>query len=278
MLLFSPWQIYYHHIELSDGNLRFSNQNLVEIRVETFHHITGGSSRPVGGSKFWPRGPNLLPFSTFSADLGHFILKLLNFDIYFIFNVYFLYLFRRFGWGPKALHAFGEDHGPKCPLDSPVHHISRHTISLFALWDAKIITPVPALPIPAAVTSRSDPVPSCPVNTSCLDAPPRPDSQLFSRWSVLESCSSQRYSLLLGGHTVLTPGQALSLARVAANPITRRSHRILTSAFGPNTLSPASLLKTENTLRRRQLQVHDPKISRRSLADPTRGLERRWGT
>ena len=48
---------------------------------------TGGSSGPFlgGGGKFWRRGPNIPPFSCFSADLGHFILKLLNFDIYFFY-------------------------------------------------------------------------------------------------------------------------------------------------------------------------------------------------
>ena len=34
-------------------------------------------------------GPNLFPFSSISTDLGHFILKLLNFDIYFLFYVIF---------------------------------------------------------------------------------------------------------------------------------------------------------------------------------------------
>ena len=38
-----------------------------------------------GGGKFWPRGPNLPPFSTFSVNLGHFIWMLLNFDIFCIF-------------------------------------------------------------------------------------------------------------------------------------------------------------------------------------------------
>ena len=41
------------------------------------------------------RGPNLLPFSIFSSDLGHFIVKLLNIDI--IFYDYLLYLFSRLG-------------------------------------------------------------------------------------------------------------------------------------------------------------------------------------
>ena len=53
--------------------------------------ITGGSSELffLGGGggggvegKFWRRGPNLPPFSSFSTDLGQFILILLNFDIY----------------------------------------------------------------------------------------------------------------------------------------------------------------------------------------------------
>ena len=39
---------------------------------------------------FWPREPNLPPFSTFSTDLGHLILKLLNFDVYVSF---FLFIF-----------------------------------------------------------------------------------------------------------------------------------------------------------------------------------------
>ena len=37
------------------------------------------------GGKSWQREPNLPPFSSFSAELGHFILKLLNLDIYFLF-------------------------------------------------------------------------------------------------------------------------------------------------------------------------------------------------
>ena len=46
---------------------------------------------PLGaGGKSWRRGPNLPPFSSFSTDLGHFVLKLLNFDIYFLFYVNFL--------------------------------------------------------------------------------------------------------------------------------------------------------------------------------------------
>ena len=62
------------------------------------------------GGKSWRRVSNLLPFSSFSTDLGHFILKLRNFDIYFLFYVRFLSLFSRFGgqtghfrpWGVMA--------------------------------------------------------------------------------------------------------------------------------------------------------------------------------
>ena len=47
------------------------------------------------GDKFLPSRPNLPPFSTVFTDLGHFMLKLLNFDIYFfyfmfIFNIYLI--------------------------------------------------------------------------------------------------------------------------------------------------------------------------------------------
>ena len=48
-------------------------------------------------------GTYLGQFSNFSTDLGHFIWKLLNFDIYFIFNIYLVVL-----GGPKhTLRAFG---------------------------------------------------------------------------------------------------------------------------------------------------------------------------
>ena len=57
---------------------------------------TAGSSGPFFGGKLWRRGPNLPPFSIFSTDLGHFILKLLYVDI-ILFYVYFLYLFSRLG-------------------------------------------------------------------------------------------------------------------------------------------------------------------------------------
>ena len=63
------------------------------------HLATGGSSGPLGGGGL-AEGPNLTPFSSFSTDLGHFILNLLNLDIYVLFYVTFLSLFSRF-WGPK---------------------------------------------------------------------------------------------------------------------------------------------------------------------------------
>ena len=75
----------------------------------------GESSGPVWGrDKFWPKGPNLPPFSTLSTDLGHFILKLLNFDIYFLFYVNFLYLFSRFGGTKHTFRALGG--GDMAPL------------------------------------------------------------------------------------------------------------------------------------------------------------------
>ena len=83
---------------------------------------TGGYSRPFfvwGGGELWRRGPNLPPFSIYSTVLGHFILKLLYTDI-ILFYFYFLYLFSRWGGGGGAnrpLYGFGEDHGPKCPLE-----------------------------------------------------------------------------------------------------------------------------------------------------------------
>ena len=43
------------------------------------------------GGKFWPREPNLPPFSTFSKDFGHFILKRLIFDICFYFMFIFIF-------------------------------------------------------------------------------------------------------------------------------------------------------------------------------------------
>ena len=70
---------------------------------------TGGSSGPFfwGGTKFWRRGPYLPPFSSFSTDLGHFILKLLNFDIYFLFHVKFLSLFSRFAEAKQVILGLG---------------------------------------------------------------------------------------------------------------------------------------------------------------------------
>ena len=72
----------------------------------------GGSSGPCffGGANLWRRGSNLPPFSSFSTDVGHFILKLLNFDIYFLFYVQFLSLFGggkqdALGLGGMALNA-----------------------------------------------------------------------------------------------------------------------------------------------------------------------------
>ena len=57
-----------------------------------------------GGRQLLAGGPNPPPFSTFSPDLGHFILKLLNFDHYFLFHFYCFYSFwsgppRRLGLG-----------------------------------------------------------------------------------------------------------------------------------------------------------------------------------
>ena len=64
----------------------------------------------LGQGKFWRRGPNLHPFSTFPTDLGHFILKLLNLDIffYFMFNLIFIRFFCVGGEGAnRPLCAFG---------------------------------------------------------------------------------------------------------------------------------------------------------------------------
>ena len=67
------------------------------------------------GTKFWRRGPNLPPFSSLSTDLGHFILKLLNFDIYFLFYVQFLCLFSRLGEGGQTGHFMPLGDSAKCP-------------------------------------------------------------------------------------------------------------------------------------------------------------------
>ena len=55
----------------------------------------GGSSGSFwgGGTSLGGEGHNLPPFSSFSADLGHSVLKLLNFDIHFLFYVKFLSFF-----------------------------------------------------------------------------------------------------------------------------------------------------------------------------------------
>ena len=70
------------------------------------------------GGKSWRRGPNLPPLSSFSTDLGHFILKLLNFDIYFLFYVNFLSLFRRGGGKQATLGLWGA--WPRTSLDQPM--------------------------------------------------------------------------------------------------------------------------------------------------------------
>ena len=65
----------------------------MKARSQDFAQESGGSGVVTrGGSSgpffFWggavlAEGPNLPPFTSFSTDLGHFILNLLNFDIYF---------------------------------------------------------------------------------------------------------------------------------------------------------------------------------------------------
>ena len=52
-----------------------------------------GRIQRIGCGMFWPMGPNLPPFWTLSTDLGHFILKLLNFDVIFVFYLYFFYIY-----------------------------------------------------------------------------------------------------------------------------------------------------------------------------------------
>ena len=66
--------------------------------------------------KFWLRGPNLSPFSTFSTDLGHFILKMLNFDIIFILFIFYIYL--SFGVKTHSQSVWGAM--APCPLDPPM--------------------------------------------------------------------------------------------------------------------------------------------------------------
>ena len=77
-----------------------------------------------GGGQVLAERPKLPPFSSFSTDLGQFILRLLNFDIYVLFYVKFLSLFSLFFLGGGQTEHFmplwGD--GPKCPppLDPPV--------------------------------------------------------------------------------------------------------------------------------------------------------------
>ena len=49
-------------------------------------------AEPFWGAKSWRRGPNLTPFSSFSTDLAHFILKLLNFAFIFYFMLNFKFI------------------------------------------------------------------------------------------------------------------------------------------------------------------------------------------
>ena len=58
------------------------------VGVNYTYRSTGEPSRLFWG-KVLAEGPNLPPFSSFSTDLDHFILKLMNFDIYLLF-CYFL--------------------------------------------------------------------------------------------------------------------------------------------------------------------------------------------
>ena len=80
-----------------------------------------------GGGKSWRRGPNLLPLSSFSTDLGHFISKLLNFDIDFFILCYILSLFSRFFGGGKqtTLGLWGWGHGPVPPWIRLWHYVFK---------------------------------------------------------------------------------------------------------------------------------------------------------
>ena len=83
--------------------ITFSYQRLTISRLEQqkcWVHRQGRIQQSIwgGGGQILAEGPNLPPFSSFSTDLGHFILKkLLNLDIYFIFFVKSLSLFSRLG-------------------------------------------------------------------------------------------------------------------------------------------------------------------------------------
>ena len=103
-----------------------------------------------GGGNFWPRGPNLPPFSTFSMDLGHFILTLLNFDTYFLCYVYFLYLFICFWGGGKTYSQSVWGHGPVGPpLDPPLQRYNA-----FTHGPRVPLTPPPPPPIRVARTDK----------------------------------------------------------------------------------------------------------------------------
>ena len=99
----------------------YTAKRAFHVAKGTYHTAlaTGGSSaqRTVwgggGGGKFLPSGPNLPPFSAFFTDLGHLVLKLLNFNIYSTFIFYICYLVI---WVAQTGHyAFGEGNGPQYP-------------------------------------------------------------------------------------------------------------------------------------------------------------------
>ena len=112
-----------------------------------------------GGGKVWWRGPNLPPFSSFSTDLGHFILRLLNFDIYFLFHVKFSSLFSRLGGAKRAtlgLWGGGGENDPNCPppLDPPVVVSDLSVICLSVFESAP-----PALTLSLHSVTRRETVP-----------------------------------------------------------------------------------------------------------------------
>ena len=84
------------------------------IQRTVFFFLGGGGSLGGGGLTY----PH---FQVFPLILGHFILKLLDYDIYFLFYVKFLSLFSRLGRGPnRPLRPLG-GHGPMPPpLDPPM--------------------------------------------------------------------------------------------------------------------------------------------------------------
>ena len=88
---------------------------LCYVHLQTLADAAG---RFFGGGGFLTEGPNLPPFSSLSTDLGHFILKLPNFDIYFLFYVKFLSLFSRFG-DQTDFMLLGRAMALNAPLDSP---------------------------------------------------------------------------------------------------------------------------------------------------------------